>query len=61
MTATHRADDAAGHVLSDADLAILGASAERYAEYAADVRREYAHVPDAESPAADGRRSSANS
>ena len=34
--------------LLDADLAILGASAERYTRYAADVRREYAWVPDAE-------------
>ena len=39
-------DDANGCVLSDADLAILAATPERYAEYAADVRREYAHVPD---------------
>lgn len=34
-------------VLLDADLAILGASEERYARYAADIRREYAWVPDA--------------
>jgi predicted metal-dependent HD superfamily phosphohydrolase len=33
-------------VLSDADLAILASSPERYAEYAADVRHEYSHVPD---------------
>jgi predicted metal-dependent HD superfamily phosphohydrolase len=33
-------------VLLDADLAILGASEERYRRYAADVRREYADVPD---------------
>ena len=39
-------DDANGCVLSDADLAILAAAPERYAEYVADVRREYAHVPD---------------
>ena len=39
-------DDANGCVLSDADLAILAASPERYEEYVADVRREYAHVPD---------------
>jgi predicted metal-dependent HD superfamily phosphohydrolase len=38
--------DANGCVLSDADLAILAATTERYAEYAEDVRREYAHVPD---------------
>ncbi|MBA4187114.1 MAG: hypothetical protein C0467_03765 [Planctomycetaceae bacterium] len=35
-------------VLLDADLAILGASEERYRRYAADVRREYAFVPDPE-------------
>lgn len=39
-------DDANGAVLSDADLAILAAPAERYAEYVAAVRAEYAHVPD---------------
>jgi predicted metal-dependent HD superfamily phosphohydrolase len=48
LTEHHRpADhDADGSVLSDADLAILAAPAERYEEYVADVRREYAHVPD---------------
>jgi predicted metal-dependent HD superfamily phosphohydrolase len=48
LTETHRPadDDANGSALSDADLAILAAAPERYAEYAADVRREYAHVPD---------------
>jgi predicted metal-dependent HD superfamily phosphohydrolase len=48
LTETHRPapDDRNGCVLSDADLAILAASPERYAEYVADVRREYAHVPD---------------
>jgi predicted metal-dependent HD superfamily phosphohydrolase len=39
-------DDANGCALSDADLAILAAPAERYAEYAASVREEYAAVPD---------------
>jgi predicted metal-dependent HD superfamily phosphohydrolase len=39
-------DDASGCVLSDADLAILAATPDRYAEYTADVRREYAHVAD---------------
>jgi predicted metal-dependent HD superfamily phosphohydrolase len=39
-------DDANGCVLSDADLAILAATPERYREYTADVRREYVHVPD---------------
>ncbi len=48
LTETHRPadDDVDGCVLSDADLAILAAPRERYEEYAADVRREYAHVPD---------------
>ena len=48
MTQTHRPDDsdADACALSDADLAILAASPERYAEYAATVRTEYAHVPD---------------
>lgn len=39
-------DDANGTALCDADLAILAAPPDRYAEYVADVRREYAHVPD---------------
>ena len=48
LTETHRPadDDANGCVLSDADLAILAAPAERYAQYVAEVRHEYAHVPD---------------
>jgi predicted metal-dependent HD superfamily phosphohydrolase len=48
MTARHRpaADDRRGQLLSDADLAILAAPAERYATYVRDVRREYAAVPD---------------
>jgi predicted metal-dependent HD superfamily phosphohydrolase len=33
-------------ILLDADLAILGAPEERYARYAADVRKEYAWVPE---------------
>ena len=50
LTEHHRPDDADrnGCVLSDADLAILAAPAERYAEYVASVREEYAHVPDAD-------------
>ncbi|MFM8273130.1 MAG: hypothetical protein ACKODX_12465 [Gemmata sp.] len=40
--------DRDSRVLLDADLAILGAAPERYARYAADIRREYAWVPDAE-------------
>jgi predicted metal-dependent HD superfamily phosphohydrolase len=35
-------------VLLDADLAILGASEQRYARYTADIRKEYAWVPEAE-------------
>ena len=46
MTAAHAPDGADATVLSDADLAILGAQPARYAGYAADVRLEYAHVPD---------------
>ena len=48
LTATHRpADgDANGAVLCDADLRILAADPWRHGEYVADVRREYAHVPD---------------
>ena len=48
LTERHRPadDDPNGCVLSDADLAILAAPAERYREYAATVRREYGHVPD---------------
>ena len=33
-------------LLSDADLGILAAGADRYTAYVAAVRREYAHVPD---------------
>jgi predicted metal-dependent HD superfamily phosphohydrolase len=49
LTETHRpaADDADGCALSDADLAILAAPAERYAEYTAAVRAEYADLDDA--------------
>lgn len=48
MTETHAPaeDDATGCALSDADLAILAAGPERYTEYVAAVRREYAHVDD---------------
>ena len=49
LTRTHApaAGDRDGAVLCDADLAILGAAPDRYARYAAGVRREYAHVDDA--------------
>jgi predicted metal-dependent HD superfamily phosphohydrolase len=48
LTETHQPDDsdANGCALSDADLAILAAPAERYDEYVAAVRREYAHLED---------------
>jgi predicted metal-dependent HD superfamily phosphohydrolase len=48
LTAGHRVEgsDRNGAVLADADLAILGAASERYERYVADVRAEYAHVPD---------------
>jgi predicted metal-dependent HD superfamily phosphohydrolase len=48
MTATHTPTEPDGWVLSDADLAILAAAPDRYAEYTAAVRAEYAHVPDAD-------------
>jgi predicted metal-dependent HD superfamily phosphohydrolase len=50
LTKTHQvaADDRDGQVLLDADLAILGAPPERYAEYRQAIRREYAWVPDEE-------------
>jgi predicted metal-dependent HD superfamily phosphohydrolase len=40
--------DRRGEALSDADLAILAADPDRYAEYAAGVRREYAAFSDAD-------------
>lgn len=50
LTEHHRpaGSDRNGQALSDADLAILAADDERYADYVAAVRREYAHVPDAD-------------
>jgi predicted metal-dependent HD superfamily phosphohydrolase len=50
LTATHdpEAADANGAVLCDADLAILGGEPDEYADYAAAVRAEYAHVSDPE-------------
>jgi predicted metal-dependent HD superfamily phosphohydrolase len=41
------ASDPQAALLLDIDLAILGAEPERYQRYAEQVRREYAHVPDA--------------
>lgn len=48
LTEHHRPapDDANGCALADADLAVLAAEPQRYAEYAAGVRAEYAQVPD---------------
>lgn len=49
LTAGHTVDpgDRSGAVLVDADLWILSAPPERYDRYVADVRAEYAHVPEA--------------
>ncbi|GEB49639.1 MULTISPECIES: hypothetical protein [Streptomyces] len=48
LTVTHdpAPGDLAGAVLCDADLAVLAGSPEAYAHYAAEVRQEYAFVPD---------------
>jgi len=50
LTETHRPDDGDtnGCALSDADLAILAAPAQRYADYLASVRTEYVHLSDNE-------------
>jgi predicted metal-dependent HD superfamily phosphohydrolase len=40
------ADDETGALVSDADLAVLGSTPDRYARYVRQVRAEYAHVPD---------------
>lgn len=47
MATCHRAapTDADAVLLVDIDLAILGAAADRYAEYETQVREEYRHVP----------------
>jgi predicted metal-dependent HD superfamily phosphohydrolase len=47
--------DRAGQLLCDADLAVLGGPEPEYRRYAAAVRDEYAHIPDA--AFIDGRRS----
>jgi predicted metal-dependent HD superfamily phosphohydrolase len=39
--------DRAGQLLCDADLAVLGGSESEYQRYAAAVREEYAHIPNA--------------
>jgi predicted metal-dependent HD superfamily phosphohydrolase len=50
LTRTHRPadDDHAGQVLCDADLAILAAEPDRYADYVAGVRSEHPRVSDAD-------------
>lgn len=47
-TETHRVDpgDRLGRLMVSIDLAILGSDPDRYAEYAAAIRREYGHVKD---------------
>ncbi len=49
LTAGHQIDpaDVSGALLCDADLAILASDPDRYASYAAGVRRDFAHVGDA--------------
>lgn len=49
LTAAHDAADGDpdGAVLCDADLAVLASPPDRYADYVAGVRREYAHLDDA--------------
>ncbi|ETA71010.1 HD domain-containing protein [Actinospica robiniae] len=48
LTQAHKSEpgDRNAAVLCDADLAILGASPERYRQYALEVRQEYAEIPD---------------
>lgn len=48
LTATHSPadEDLAGQALCDADLGILAAAPDRYREYAAGVRADYAHIDD---------------
>lgn len=50
LTSTHEPEpgDERGAVLCDADLAILAAEPQRYAEYTDGVRRDYATVPEAD-------------
>jgi predicted metal-dependent HD superfamily phosphohydrolase len=50
LTETHDPgpDDLAGRALCDADLAILAAPRDRYDAYLAGVRRDYAHISDAD-------------
>ena len=48
LTKSHKADasDRLGALLISIDLSILGSSSDRYRSYSAEVRKEYAHVPD---------------
>jgi predicted metal-dependent HD superfamily phosphohydrolase len=48
LTKSHRVEknDRLGALLISIDLSILGSSAVRYQQYVAEVRKEYAHVPD---------------
>jgi predicted metal-dependent HD superfamily phosphohydrolase len=48
LTAGHATgeDDPDGELLCDADLAVLASDEDKYAEYTAAIRREYAHVPE---------------
>lgn len=57
LTRAHvvRPGDDNAAALCDADLSVLGARPDRYRRYAAAVRREYAHVPEAEFRAARAR------
>jgi len=50
LTAAHDPDDddLAGAVLCDADLAILAAASDRYAQYATAIREEYVHVSESD-------------
>lgn len=50
LTATHdpQLEDRNGSLLCDADLAVLGGSAEDYARYRHAVRQDYSHVPEAD-------------
>jgi len=50
LTAGHATEDGDrdGELLCDADLAVLAGDEQAYARYTAAIRREYAHVPDAD-------------
>ncbi|WP_247827503.1 DUF4031 domain-containing protein [Arthrobacter antioxidans] len=56
LTATHdpAPEDRAGHLLCDADLAVLAGAPEAYARYVAAIRAEYGHIP--QQAFTDGRR-----